>query len=121
MNDETTDSTELSPARVAELLREGEVELIDIRRDYEWEQSRIPGARLIEINDVAEATDSMPRDRPIVFYCRVGNRSDMPAAAFRQAGWDAHHLAGGIEAWAAEGLALEPEGATVAATRPPVA
>lgn len=121
MSEETDQSSELSVAEVADLVSAGDVELIDVRREYEWGQSRIPGARFIEINEVSAAADSIPRDRPVVFYCRVGNRSDLPAAAFRQAGWDAHHLAGGIEAWAAEGLSLEPEGAAVATPRPPVA
>jgi rhodanese-related sulfurtransferase len=31
----------------------------------------------------------------------------MAAEAFRLAGWDAHNLSGGIEAWTAAGLAVE--------------
>jgi rhodanese-related sulfurtransferase len=38
----------------------------------------------------------------------------MAAAAFAGAGYDAHNLVGGMLAWAASGLALEPEDGRVA-------
>ncbi len=50
----------------------------------------------------------------MLFYCRSGNRSAMAADAFRQAGYEAHNLAGGIEAWVADSRPLEPEGGEVA-------
>jgi len=50
----------------------------------------------------------------VVFQCRVGNRSAFATEAFRNAGYDAYNLAGGIEAWREAGLPLEPEDATVA-------
>ncbi len=59
--------------------------------------------------------ESIVKDRPVVFYCRSGNRSAMAAAAFRQAGWDAHSLDGGLEAWVADGRELDPPDGVVAA------
>ena len=55
----------------------------------------------------------------MLFYCRSGNRSGMAAEAFREAGYDAHNLAGGIEAWAEAGRPLEPEDGEVRAPLPP--
>ena len=45
----------------------------------------------------------------------------MAAQAFREAGWDAHNLDGGITAWVDAGLAIEPEDGEVAQGRPPTA
>jgi len=118
--DEQTD-TDLAPGRVAEMVTAGEAELIDVRQDYEWEAGRIAGARHVEVNALTAEAKSIPRDRPVVFYCRSGNRSGMAAHAFREAGWDAHNMAGGIVAWADAGLGLEPDDGTVADTRPPSA
>ena len=42
------------------------------------------------------------------------------AAAFRQAGWDAYNLAGGLRAWVEHGLELEPVDGEVAESRPGV-
>jgi rhodanese-related sulfurtransferase len=55
------------------------------------------------------------KDRPVVFQCRVGNRSAFATEAFRNGGYDAYNMSGGIQAWADAGLPLEPEGGTVAA------
>jgi len=113
--------TELGPREVAKLVESDQTILIDVRQDYEWDAGRIAGARHIEVNELTAAADSIPRDETVVFYCRSGSRSGMAAHAFREAGWRTHNLAGGVIAWVEEGLELEPEGATVAATRPPTA
>jgi rhodanese-related sulfurtransferase len=112
MTDEPAAETELAPERGAELVEAGAA-LIDVRRPYEYEGARLAGARNIEMNELTAAAGSIPRDRPVLFYCRGGNRSAMAAQAFREAGYEAYSLAGGIEAWAAAGQPLEPEGGEV--------
>jgi rhodanese-related sulfurtransferase len=99
---------DVEPERVAELQREGAVWLVDVREDYEWDAGRIPGARHVEMGRLAAEAETIPRDAPVVFYCRVGGRSAMAASAFRRAGYDAYNLTGGLEEWAARGLPLEP-------------
>ena len=54
----------------------------------------------------------------MIFYCRSGNRSALAAAAFRQSGWDAYNLAGGLLAWVEHGLPLDPPDGEVAEPRP---
>ena len=51
---------------------------------------------------------SIDAARPVVFYCRTGSRSAVAAQAFAAAGYDAHNLDGGLKAWVADGLPLEP-------------
>ena len=114
MNAFATSATDLPPQRVAELLDEGAIELVDVREPYEWEAGRIPGARHIELERLAGRSNEIGRERPVVFQCRLGARSAMATAAFRAAGWEAYNLAGGIQAWAEAGLAMEPENARVA-------
>jgi rhodanese-related sulfurtransferase len=86
----------------------GEIQLIDVREDYEWEAGRLEGARHIELERVAGQADTIDRDTPVVFYCHVGSRSGMAADAFRRAGFDAYSMDGGIAAWHERGLPLEP-------------
>lgn len=105
---------ELPPARVAEMMASGAMELIDVREPYEREAGRIEGSRHVELERLASQADSLPRDRPLVFQCRIGARSAMAAQAFRAAGYDAWNLAGGIQAWVDEGLPIAPEGGYVA-------
>jgi len=117
MRDAEATTSELSAEQVEDLVARG-AELIDVRRAYEWEGGRISGARHIEMNELSAAAESLARERPIIFYCRGGNRSGMAAEAFRQGGWDAYNLAGGISAWAEAGRPLEPEGGEVRAPLP---
>ena len=105
---------ELSPERVADLLGRGEIELIDVREPYEHEAGRIEGARHIELERLASQAETIDRDRPVVFHCRLGARSGMATQAFRASGYDAYNMTGGIQAWADTGLPLTPTGAYVA-------
>jgi len=90
---------DLEPERVAELLTRGEVELIDVRELYEREAGHIPGSRHVELERLASAAPTIPRDHPVIFGCRLGARSAMATQAFRAAGWDAWNLRGGVAAW----------------------
>jgi hydroxyacylglutathione hydrolase/adenylyltransferase/sulfurtransferase len=105
---------DVTPEQVEELRRDGGVQLIDVREDYEWDAGRIEGARHIVLGEVASKAEEIDRERPVVFYCRVGARSAMAAQAFRRAGYDAYTLDGGLEAWSGDGRPLEPADGTVA-------
>jgi rhodanese-related sulfurtransferase len=111
---DVSDELDLEPRRVAELWRDGSVQLVDVREPYEWEAGRIAGARHIELARLAADAASLAPDRPVVFYCRVGARSSMAAGAFRRAGYEAYSMLGGLEAWHAGGLALDPPDGEVA-------
>ena len=105
---------DLSPARVAELVAGG-AQLIDVRESYEREAGRIPDdSAHIELDRLTAEADSLDRKRAVVFYCRSGNRSALAAQAFAAAGYDAHNLDGGLKAWVADGLPLEPADGRVA-------
>jgi rhodanese-related sulfurtransferase len=106
--------TDYTPQQVAELLEQGEIQLIDVREPYEHEVGRITGGRLVELTQLAAQADTIERDRPVVFYCRTGSRSAMATDAFRGAGFDAYNMAGGLVQWHAAGLPLEPPGGHVA-------
>ncbi len=118
MAQETATDSEIAPQRAAALIEAGDAELIDVRRPYEWEAGRIEGARHIEVNDLTGEAESISRDGTVIFYCRSGSRSALAAAAFRQAGWDARNLAGGLRAWVEHGLPLDPPDGQVAEPRP---
>lgn len=105
---------ELQPEQVRDRLERGEIELIDVREQYEWDAGRVAGARHVELERLAGRANEIPRDRPVVFLCRLGARSAMATQAFRAAGWDAYNMAGGITLWAERGLPLEPEDGQVA-------
>lgn len=84
-------------------------QLVDVREDYEWDAGRIPGARHVALGELMAVADTIERDAPVVFICRVGGRSTMAANAFRRAGYDAYSLDGGVLEWTARGLPFDGE------------
>ncbi|MBM4130859.1 rhodanese-like domain-containing protein [bacterium] len=105
-------------------LREAGAPVIDIRREEEWEQTGIiPGCHLLTFFDEYRRYD-LPawlagfdrvadRDRPFVLVCRNGIRTRRLGRYLHGAlGWPwAHHLAGGLTLWLADGrdLVLPPD------------
>ena len=110
MADQATEH-DLKPQLVSEL---SDAQLVDVRTPAEYDASHIEGARHIPLEELQDAARDLDRTRPVVFYCRSGDRSQLAVDAFRASGWDAYALSGGLLAWAEDGLPLEPEGAEVA-------
>jgi rhodanese-related sulfurtransferase len=105
---------EMSPKQADELIREGDAQLVDVREPYEHDAGRIAGSLHIELQSLPEEAAALDRERPILFYCRSGSRSALAADAFAASGYDARNLDGGLEAWVAAGLPIEPSGGHVA-------
>jgi rhodanese-related sulfurtransferase len=105
---------DIPPARVAELLGEGAIQLVDVREPHERDAGHVPGSRHVPLAELTAAAPTIDPERPVVFVCRVGARSAMAAWSFARAGYDAHNLDGGMVEWAQSGLPLEPDGGHVA-------
>jgi rhodanese-related sulfurtransferase len=103
-----------SPQQVAELLAQGDIQLIDVRQPEEREAGHIAGDRFIELSQLGAEVETIDRGRPVVFYCRSGSRSAMATEAFLGAGFDAHNMLGGLIEWYAAGLPLDPPDGHVA-------
>jgi rhodanese-related sulfurtransferase len=104
---------EVSREEAQQLVAEG-AQLIDVRAQHEWDAGRIEGAKHLPLAELSERVGELDDGRPVVLYCRGGNRSTMAADALTAAGYDAAKLTGGIVGWAEVDLPLEPEGGYVA-------
>jgi sulfur-carrier protein adenylyltransferase/sulfurtransferase len=75
-------------------------ELIDVREPFEYEIARIDGAKLIPLGEIAERTDELQREQPIVVHCHSGKRSAQAVRLLQQHGFSkVYNLKGGIDAW----------------------
>jgi adenylyltransferase/sulfurtransferase len=91
---------EITPVELAERLKIGDVDLIDVREPHEWDIARIPGARLIPLGEFPAAIPSLDRNRDIVVQCRSGVRSANAVRQLQAAGFTrVQNLAGGILRW----------------------
>jgi rhodanese-related sulfurtransferase len=103
---------EISRDEARALIDEG-AQLIDVRAEHEWDAGRIPGAKHLPLAELSQRAEEIDRERPVILYCRGGNRSTMATSALADAGYDAAKLSEGIVGWEEEGLELEPEGGYV--------
>ena len=93
----------IDPRTASELIGDG-AQLVDVRGDGEWEAGHVDGAQHIRLDRLTEQLEALDRQTPVVFVCRAGNRSELPANAFRASGWEAYHVGGGLVAWVDAGL-----------------
>ncbi|MBI3925063.1 MAG: MBL fold metallo-hydrolase [Armatimonadetes bacterium] len=81
-------------------LKNGEVVIVDVRGQAEWEAGHIAGARHAFLGALQSQLDELPRDRPLVTQCQSGQRSAIAASVLLQHGFDkVWNLAGGYGEW----------------------
>ena len=77
----------------------GDVFLLDVRDDDEFAERHVPGAVNISLADLRRDFSALPKDRPVVAYCKVGQRGYYAVRFLRQHGIDALNVSGGILTW----------------------
>ncbi len=113
--DDAIKDIEITPERVqAWLVEQPELQVIDVRETHEREAGHIAGTRHVPLVDLSDQAASIDPERPVVFYCRIGGRSEMAAQAFRASAYEAYTMTGGLLRWVQEGRTLEPAGGHVA-------
>src|SRR5262249_10469649 len=91
---------EISPAEVAELMKEGSIKLLDVRTPQEYAIAHVGGSILVDQSLAQEIVNSWPQDSAIVTMCHHGVRSLDAAAYLRGHGFkNTRSMRGGIDAW----------------------
>ena len=90
---------EVSPEVAHSLISRRQADLIDCRYFDEYDVWRIPGARLVPLDQIRNEAETLDKNKQIVVYCRSGRRSRAAAFILRQEGFTAMFIAGGIAAW----------------------
>ena len=82
------------------MLKRGAAKLLDCRYQMEYEESRIPGAQLVTLDNLRrEGVFSIDPDLTYIVYCRSGRRSNAAAFLLRERGIRALSLTRGIKDW----------------------
>ena len=89
------------------LIATGEVVILDVRTDREFQAGHIEGAQQLDFygqnfsNQLAE----LPKDKKYLVYCASGNRSGQAVTMMKSMNFEeAHNLMGGIGAWRSKSL-----------------
>ncbi len=85
----------------AELAGPSPPSLVDVREPGEWAIAHLPKARLVPKGSLAERLGTIPKRRPIVVYCKSGQRSAAAVRFLLDHGFTrVRSLAGGLDDWA---------------------
>ena len=98
------DDMQISANEVNERVRRGDkLLLVDVREQWEYDLSKIPGAKLIPLGTLPANLNTLLDADEVICYCHHGMRSLDAAVWLRQQGVEsAKSMAGGIDRWSVE-------------------
>jgi len=102
------DDVEEVGARIANRHVEGgAVQVVDVRSKQEFQSSHVAGAVHIPFVQLPARIRELDSERPVLVYCRSGNRSARAGAYLARHGFRVLNLRGGFWPYAGRGFAVE--------------
>ena len=96
---------DVSVAQAKDMIDRGEVFILDVRRQDEFDAGHINGAMLLAVQDIPAQElntklQSLPSDRKILVYCRSGRRSALASDILVKNGFSqVYNMKEGIDSW----------------------
>jgi rhodanese-related sulfurtransferase len=103
------DLSEVDRASILKQAKNGEVVVIDVRPEEEFDAGHLPHARSLPLAELRKRLNELPKDKPVVAYCR-GPFCMMAKDAvtlLQKRGYRALRLEDGVAEWRARGLPIE--------------
>jgi len=99
-----------SPQELQQRILKGQVRVVDVRSETEFNEGHIPGAEHRFLGRLLREMKDLDRDEPLVTQCLGGGRSAIAASLLQRAGFNVTNLLGGYRAWMAAGLPVVADG-----------
>ena len=93
---------DIKPQEAVRLINHEGALVVDVREDNEYHEGHVLNARLMPYGLLDERLQELEdyRDKPLVVYCRTGQRAARACAMLRKQGFmQVYKLSGGILAW----------------------
>jgi len=95
-------------------LQSGDVQVLDVRREPEWDAAHIEGAAWWPLDHFKVSTPEIDRDRALAVHCKGGYRSMIASSLLQRAGFRrVVNVVGGFDAWELAKLPYVAETTTV--------
>lgn len=97
----------VTPEEMQNILEMEDVQLVDVRTPEEHEEGYIKNSQNIDYKSPTfdEDIKKLDKTKPVILYCKTGNRSAKCAAKLKEAGFEQiYELEGGITEWKYKGL-----------------
>ena len=93
---------QISQEKAKEMMDAGNVIILDVREQHEYDAGHIPNAVLLPVGSITAETAAavIPEtDSVVLVYCRSGNRSKTASGALADLGYTNIYEFGGINTW----------------------
>jgi rhodanese-related sulfurtransferase len=92
--------TQISPAELSKKLNQNSLQVLDVRREPEWEGGHVEGAAWWPLDHFKVSTPEIDHDAPIAVHCKSGYRSAIACSLLLRAGFKSvSNVSGGFDAW----------------------
>ncbi|HGX92029.1 MAG TPA: rhodanese-like domain-containing protein [Candidatus Tenderia sp.] len=94
--------TEVGPNDAVRLMNQEDAAILDVREDSEYQEGHVLNAIHIPLGLLEARLDELDeyREKPLIVYCRSGQRSAKAGAILRRQGFKSlYKLSGGMMAW----------------------
>jgi hydroxyacylglutathione hydrolase len=92
--------TQISPAELNKQLSRQSLQVLDVRREPEWEAGHIDGAAWWPLDHFKVSTPEIDHDAAIAVHCKSGYRSAIACSLLLRAGFKSvSNVSGGFDAW----------------------
>ena len=92
--------SQISPAELSEKLGQNRLQVLDVRREPEWEMGHIAGAAWWPLDHFKVSTPEIDHDAPIAVHCKSGYRSAIACSLLLRSGFrSVCDVSGGLDAW----------------------
>jgi glyoxylase-like metal-dependent hydrolase (beta-lactamase superfamily II)/rhodanese-related sulfurtransferase len=99
--------SEIGVKELEERMKSGEVQVLDVRREPEWEAAHIENATWWPLDNFRVSPPEIDHDARIAIHCKGGYRSMLASSLLQRAGFTrVINVIGGIDAWQQEKLPI---------------
>ena len=102
----------ITAEQMQQMINDSEVQKVDVRTPEEYQEGHIDGFQNIDYFSDTFETDieTLDKSKPVIVYCRSGNRSSKCAAKMVEKGFvKIYDLEGGITKWKYKGYDVKTE------------
>ena len=101
---------QISVEALSHQLNDSALQVLDVRREPEWEAGHIEGASWWPLDNFKIAPPEIDHDLPIAVHCKSGYRSMIACSLLQRAGFqNVVNVAGGFDAWLQSKLPVATE------------
>jgi hydroxyacylglutathione hydrolase len=91
---------QMTPSELDARLKSHEVQVLDVRREPEWDAGHIEGANWWPLDNFRVSPPEIDQEAPIAVHCKGGYRSMIASSLLQRAGFKhVINVTGGLDAW----------------------